>query len=95
MRGYGQTDKPQGIDAYDIKFLIKDLVEATMALGHSKSVLVAHDWGALIAWMLALVHPEFIDKLCILNVPHPDSFLKQLTTNWKQFLCSWYAFMFI
>jgi pimeloyl-ACP methyl ester carboxylesterase len=94
MRGYGQSDKPEGIDAYDIKFLIKDLVEATMALGHTNSILVAHDWGALVAWMLALVHPEFIDKLIILNVPHPDSFVKQLSTNLKQFLCSWYMFFF-
>uniref|UniRef100_A0A7E4V5V2 AB hydrolase-1 domain-containing protein n=1 Tax=Panagrellus redivivus TaxID=6233 RepID=A0A7E4V5V2_PANRE len=94
MRGYGQTSKPDGIENYDIKNLIKDVVEVMLATGHGQAYIVAHDWGANVAWYLAAVHPELVKKLIILNMPHPTSFIKELTSSKEQFFKSWYMFFF-
>ena len=69
LRGYGESDKPQEIEAYDIHHLVGDLIGLLDALGIDKAVVVGHDWGAIILWQLALMHPERIERLIALNVP--------------------------
>ena len=69
LRGYGESDKPQEIEAYDIHQLVGDLTGLLDALGIDKAVVVGHDWGAIILWQLALMHPERIERLIALNVP--------------------------
>lgn len=93
LRGYGKTDHPPNIGDYFITNLAKDVVELIPALGHEKAVLVAHDWGAVIAWVVAQYHSQIVDKLVILNGPHP---LVMTTKNISlvQVLMSWYIFFF-
>ena len=70
MRGYGQTDAPPGIDQYSAAELIKDLCGLLDALDLPRAVFVGHDWGALLLWQMAMLVPERIEKLVILNIPH-------------------------
>ena len=78
MRGYNLTDKPEGVDNYDIKILVEDMRAFAKALGHDNFILVAHDWGGGVAWSMAIKHPEMIEKLVIINSPHPGVFLREL-----------------
>ncbi|KAH7723673.1 Protein CEEH-2 a [Aphelenchoides avenae] len=93
MRGYNETEKPQGVEKYASQTLAKDVAEAIEKLG-GKAVVLAHDWGAVIAWILATQRPDLVEKLVIMNVPHPKAFMKILRTKSAQLLKSWYMFMF-
>lgn len=64
-------------------------------LGYNTCTLVAHDWGGAVAWRVALAHPEMLDKLIILNCPHPTAFRKLLYGNYVQMLKSWFVFLFL
>ena len=70
MRGYGRTDGPDGVDEYAIDKLIGDLHGLLDELGLDDAIFVGHDWGALLLWHMAMVAPERIDRLVILNIPH-------------------------
>lgn len=70
MRGYGQTDGPSGVDQYCMSELIADLVGLLDALELERAVFVGHDWGALILWHMAMLAPDRIEKLIVLNIPH-------------------------
>lgn len=94
MRGYGDSDKPAGVRAYTIEKLVDDIEELIQALGHSKCYLVAHDWGGIIAWNLALKSPSLIEKLIIINASHPVAFFELIQTTWRQFMKSWYMYFF-
>jgi pimeloyl-ACP methyl ester carboxylesterase len=67
MRGYGETDKPEGIPAYDIHHLVDDLTGLLDALGEKKAVIVGHDWGGVIVWQMALLRPERVERVISLN----------------------------
>ncbi len=69
LRGYGETDKPEGIESYDIHHLVGDLVGLLDALGLERTVIVGHDWGGIIAWQMALMHPERVERVISLNTP--------------------------
>ena len=58
MRGYGQTDGPEGIDQYTLLHLVGDIVGLLDALGERQAVIVGHDWGAPVAWHAALMRPD-------------------------------------
>lgn len=92
MRGYGESDKPADTAAYQPSELAADVAELVKALGHKSCVLVGHDWGAAIAWAVAHKYPEIIDRLIIMNAPHPRYFQKNM--SFTQFRKSWYIFMF-
>lgn len=70
MRGYGQTSKPDGVEAYCATELIADLTGLLDALGLDRATFVGHDWGALVLWHMAMVDPARIDRLIALNIPH-------------------------
>ena len=74
MRGYNLSSKPQDVAAYHVKDLIEDLRALAEHLGHKIIILVAHDWGGAVAWSFAMRHPEWIEKLIIINAPHPAVF---------------------
>uniref|UniRef100_A0AC34G8S5 AB hydrolase-1 domain-containing protein n=1 Tax=Panagrolaimus sp. ES5 TaxID=591445 RepID=A0AC34G8S5_9BILA len=95
MRGYGESDKPVGVENYGIDLLVKDLDEIITGLGKEKAFVVAHDWGAVVAWFLGMLKPQKVEKLVILNVPHPRAFQKLLMTTLSQFRRSWYMFFFV
>ena len=94
QRGYNLSDKPKGIEHYDVFTLGKDIVGLIDALGYEKVNLVGHDWGANVAWMLANRCPERLHKLCIMNVPHPEVMKKFLIRDLEQMRRSWYAMFF-
>ncbi|MEM7555717.1 MAG: alpha/beta hydrolase [Cyanobacteria bacterium P01_A01_bin.84] len=93
LRGYNDSDKPQQKSAYVMQEFIEDIKGVITALGYKKCILVAHDWGALIAWNFAYKYPEIIEKLIILNVPHPEKMSQGLLTI-KQLIKSWYILFF-
>ena len=70
MRGSGQTDRPDGVDAYRATELIADLTGLLDALDIDRATFVGHDWGALLLWQMAMLEPERIEKLIALNIPH-------------------------
>ena len=70
LRGYGGSDKPTEIESYGLLTLVDDVIGLIDALGFEKVALVAHDWGAIIAWTAALTHPDRIERLVSLNVPY-------------------------
>lgn len=94
QRGYGTSDKPQGIAAYRIDTLAGDVAGLLDALGLSRASVVGHDWGAVVAWWLALARPERVSRLGILNVPHPAVMRRHLLSSPRQMLRSWYVFFF-
>lgn len=94
QRGYNLSDKPRDVFDYRIDELVLDIVGVIKATGHEKVMLAGHDWGAMVAWWLALRHPQIIEKLAILNVPHPRVFQRHLRINPRQFMKSWYAGFF-
>jgi pimeloyl-ACP methyl ester carboxylesterase len=99
MRGYNESGKPDGIEAYQMEELVADLRGLVEALGASRTspkgiVLVAHDWGAAVAWTFAALHPELLSGLVILNMPHLLALVDSRGKTWEQALKSWYIIFF-
>lgn len=94
QRGYNDSDKPGEISAYSIVQLAEDVAAIVRQLGLGECILVGHDWGAAAAWQAAIRHPSLFSRLVILNVPHPQIFMRAVLTNPRQFLKSWYMFFF-
>jgi pimeloyl-ACP methyl ester carboxylesterase len=91
MRGYNLSSKPRGISAYKGDVVAKDIADLIHHLGEERAVVVGHDWGAAIAWWLAMEHPDVVKRLVILNVPHPKRMLQGFR-NLRQLRKSWYMF---
>lgn len=94
MRGYGTTDAPKGVENYAIEELARDVTLLIQALGHSRAIVMGHDWGGAVAWATAQLYPEFVERLIVLNCPHPAAFHRQLHTNFRQMARSWYMLFF-
>ena len=94
QRGYNLSSKPSGVAAYALTELVSDVIAIADQLGQEKIFLAGHDWGAAVAWSTALLHPQRIAKLVVLNVPHPSVMRKFLSTRPRQLLHSWYMFFF-
>jgi len=93
LRGYNDSEKPKAQSAYIMDEFVKDIEGVIKNLGHEKCILVGHDWGGAIAWFFAYAHPEMLEKLIILNLPHPAKFSQGFFTP-QQLLRSWYMFFF-
>ncbi|NEQ75933.1 MAG: alpha/beta hydrolase [Okeania sp. SIO2C9] len=93
LRGYNESDKPEDKSAYVMSEFIKDIEGVIKELGYEKCVLVGHDWGGGIAWSFAYANPEMVEKLIVMNIPHPAKFREGLGTP-EQLLRSWYMFFF-
>jgi pimeloyl-ACP methyl ester carboxylesterase len=94
QRGYNLSSKPSGVAAYSLTELVSDVIAIADQLGQEKIYLAGHDWGAAVAWSAALLHPERIAKLVVLNVPHPSVMRKFISTHPSQLFRSWYMFFF-
>jgi len=81
MRGYNLSSKPEDPEAYHVTDLIEDLRALAAHLGHEKFIMVAHDWGGAVAWSFAMRHPEWLEKLIIVNSPHAAVFARELLEN--------------
>jgi pimeloyl-ACP methyl ester carboxylesterase len=93
MRGYNLSSRPQGWRDYDLQLLAGDIAGLIRGLGEDGAYLAGHDWGAAVAYGVAMYHPELIRRLAILNVPHPVRMLEGFRTL-KQLRKSWYMFFF-
>ena len=78
LRGFNLSDMPDEVSAYKARHLVDDLRLLAAHLGYEKFVLVAHDWGGALAWNLAIAFPQLLEKLIIINSPHPWLFLRAL-----------------
>jgi epoxide hydrolase 4 len=98
MRGYNLSSKPAEVSAYQMPNLVEDVralaTEVMQSTGGTKFTLVAHDWGGVVAWVFAALHPEMLDKLVIVNAPHPTIFGKLLRDDPAQQKASAYMLMF-
>ncbi len=94
QRGYNISSKPRGAANYALTHLTSDVLAIADQLGAEKFFLAGHDWGAAVAWTVALLHPQRLAKLTILNVPHPSVMRRYLATNRRQLRRSWYMFFF-
>ena len=92
MRGYNLSDKPPRVEDYQIDNLADDVIGLIGHLGFANAAVVGHDWGASVAWSIARKHPEYVWKLCAMQVPPMAVWKKNQTV--KQFLASWYMFFF-
>jgi pimeloyl-ACP methyl ester carboxylesterase len=91
QRGYAGSDRPRAIAAYGLDRLAGDVRGLIAATGRSRAVLVGHDWGGIVAWWVALRHPECVERLAVLNAPHPVAFRRYWLTHPRQWLRSWYV----
>jgi pimeloyl-ACP methyl ester carboxylesterase len=94
QRGYNLSDKPRGIAAYKVGALAADITGLMDTLGYEQAAIVGHDWGAYVAWWLAMTQPQRVRKLGILNVPHPAVVIPQALRHPTQFVRSLYALFF-
>ena len=94
LRGYNLSSKPDGIENYSVKHIAKDLKALAEHLGQNRFILVAHDWGGGVAWYFANRYPDLLDKLVIINSPHPAVFARELLNNPAQRKASQYMLFF-
>lgn len=81
QRGYNLSDKPEGVESYDMSLLVSDVVAVVRHLGEDRATIVGHDWGGAVAWSVAFAAPGIVDKLVILNLPHPNGFTRAVRDN--------------
>lgn len=94
QRGYSLSSKPATVKSYHITNLVEDIKCLVDKLTKEKIILVGHDWGGGVAWLFAQLHPEKLQKLVILNMPHPYAIKKILFSRVSQMARSWYAGFF-
>lgn len=96
LRGYGETEpKPREVAAYLVDRLMEDVAALIDASGAKTVTLIAHDWGAGLAWTFAANAVRPLERLVIMNLPHPAVMARQMQSgNWAQLRKSWYMFFF-
>ena len=93
MRGYNLSSRPGPVKAYDLDRLAADVRNLISERGERSALLAGHDWGAAVAWVTAMNHPEAVQRLAILNLPHPRRLMHGLRRP-RQLLKSWYMIFF-
>jgi pimeloyl-ACP methyl ester carboxylesterase len=93
LRGFGKTERPSKVSSYDLDNLSEDVLGLIKAMGEERAHIVGHDWGGGLSWHLAQRNPEAVDRLAILNCPHPGVLLGSLG-SFRQLRRSWYMFFF-
>jgi pimeloyl-ACP methyl ester carboxylesterase len=91
QRGYNLSDRPKGVGNYDMKLLSADVAAVIRARGQERAIIAGHDWGGAVAWHLAMTRPEMVEKLIVLNLPHPRGLMRELATSAEQQKSSAYA----
>lgn len=81
LRGFNRSAKPADVESYHIKPLVEDIRLLIEYLGHTSAVVVCHDWGGALGWHLGIFHPEMVERLIVINSPHPWLFMRELATN--------------
>jgi len=91
QRGYNLSDQPEGVENYRVEKLVADVDAVITHFGRDKATIAGHDWGGYVAWTFAMTRPERVERLVILNLPHPRGFLRELAGNPDQQKASQYA----
>jgi pimeloyl-ACP methyl ester carboxylesterase len=94
LRGYNLSDKPEGVEQYRVKHLVDDVLALGARYAAGKFSLIAHDWGGAVAWAVGIGHPERVDRLVMINSPHPYVFWRELSNNPAQQKASEYMNLF-
>jgi pimeloyl-ACP methyl ester carboxylesterase len=94
QRGYNLSDKPRGLAAYSLDQIALDVVGLIDEAGREKAFLAGHDWGGAAAWWVGVKHPERLERLALLNCPHPRVLRRALKSNPAQRKKSWYIFYY-
>ena len=94
QRGCNLSDAPDGADAYRLSELAADVCELIQSEGEESAHVVGHDFGGFVAWNVALRHPSMVDRLGILNVPHPTVYRETLRSSPQQIVRSWYVWFY-
>jgi epoxide hydrolase 4 len=93
LRGYNLSSKPAGVRAYSVRRVAADVASLIGRLGERRAIVAGHDWGGVVAWQLAARRPDVVDRLIVLNAPHPAAMRRELLTG-TQPLRSWYVGFF-
>ncbi len=91
QRGYNRSDRPKGVENYDIALLVGDVAAVIRHFGRERAIVVGHDWGGAVAWAMAMMRPDLVHKLVVLNLPHPRGIRRELANNPVQKKNSEYA----
>ncbi len=94
LRGYNLSDKPEDVGSYRLPVVSRDVKRLVEGAESETAHVVGHDWGGVLAWDLALRHPDVVDRLATLNAPHPTVFRETLKTSPRQLFRSWYVLFF-
>lgn len=94
QRGFARSSKPEGAENYTPDKTVGDLLALADHFGKDRFILAGHDWGGAIAWMAALQHPNRVERLIIVNAPHPFVFQKSLFDDMEQRAASQYIRLF-
>ena len=94
QRGYNLSDQPEGVENYDMRLLVSDVAAVVRHLGEEKATIVGHDWGGVVAWNVAFYVPRIVDKLIILNLPHPNGMARAMQNNAEALAGTTYAKVF-
>jgi pimeloyl-ACP methyl ester carboxylesterase len=90
LRGFAPSDQPKAVDAYAMPRLLGDLHALLRYFGRERCILVGNDWGGYVAWVFASAYPDRVERLIILNAPHPAIYLHELRTSAAQIQASQY-----
>ncbi|MFT5501497.1 MAG: pimeloyl-ACP methyl ester carboxylesterase [Woeseiaceae bacterium] len=81
QRGYNRSGRPDGVENYDMSLLVADVAAVVRDQGQGQATIVGHDWGGVVAWMVAYNAPEIVNNLIILNLPHPNGLARSRAAN--------------
>ena len=93
MRGYNTSDKPRGIRSYRHEAVADDVAALIRHLGGGSAAVAGHDWGGFVAWYVQMRHPDLVERLIVLNAPHPGAWFREIRRP-RQLVKSWYQFYF-
>ena len=96
LRGYNLSDAPTDVDAYRMDLLTEDVQRLLAHFGRERGVIIGHDWGGVIAWRFAMDYPASVERLVVMNAPHPERMAEAFggRPNLRQIGRSWYMFAF-
>ena len=92
LRGFGESERPEGVEAYRATTVVGDLLELLDEQGIERAHIVGHDWGAGLVWVLAALHPERVLSLATLSVGHPSAAKPRSLESWQK---GWYQLLFL
>ncbi|HTO07548.1 MAG TPA: alpha/beta fold hydrolase [Myxococcota bacterium] len=94
LRGYGGSDRPTGRESYALERLMDDVAGLIDAAAPRETLLIAHDWGGIVAWLFAMRRIRPLSRLVVMNLPHPACYEEALRRGGRQWLRSWYVLFF-